>query len=271
MERGSMRRAGELTAEIAPPMRARDVAGRRGQDAALLAPRLIAADYKFLFQAIGDARRDAADVIAITSTSAYVGRAAALSVFLAAAEGDLPGARRMLAISMPVRPRVEPLAMRDDRYLESLNLYVKGIVEMTAGNRVEALGAFELALEAIAEWSQIGLERRSIRRAHVATLLAAATVEPDRARAESRALLARDLADALLHPTEQDFIARVLAVEARWISASYASESEIAHQRAREATALAQPLRSAGVGSWNALANRRLDDLVLWPAPQLSP
>ena len=50
------------------------------------------------------------------------------------------------------------------------------------------------------------------------------------------------------------------------LSAAYAENLAVGHQRARDAVDLAQPLRRAGVDSWNALAERRFDDLVMWPA-----
>jgi hypothetical protein len=256
MERGLMREAAELVAQIAPSTRARDVAGRRGQAATHIAPRLIAADYKFLFHRIGEARRDVEDVMGSTSAVADAQRAATLNLFLAVAEEDLARAQRLLpGVNAQMSSQTSTI---QDRHRESFALYVQGILAMTAGNRVGALAVFELALAAMERWSQIGFERRSIRRAQAAAQLAAAWVEPDLQRAKQRAASARVLADGLLQPTEQDFIARVLAVEARWASAYYASNETAAH----EAIDLAQPLRTAGVDSWTALADRRLDDLA---------
>lgn len=266
MERGSMREAASLAGQMAQPQRARFVATRRAEPLAL-APRLVAADYAFLFRGAAEGRRDAEDLAASLLAAAprssvpYADRARALAALLATSDGDITGARRMLASKeLPTSQfHVEPAGAYDRR--AAFHAYACGVVAMVAADRNAAATWFEVAISTIASWAKVGSERRSIHRAHAATLLAAAAVEADRRHAQEQAFTACIVADRLLGTTGEDYIARVLAVEARWACARYAADPTAALRHAHEAIELAQPLRTAAVESWTALADRRVDDL----------
>ncbi|HET9623143.1 MAG TPA: hypothetical protein VFP84_17340 [Kofleriaceae bacterium] len=265
MEYGAMKAAEDLVARMVKHSSPRDVVRRRGQLS--IVPQLVATDYQFLFDGVSDARRDLEDIASVKPQYGYryVDRARPLAALYAVLDHDHRGARRLLqtarreASSWPEDGN-EPTSVERARR-QSLLCYVGGIVEMASGNRAGALAELDTALHAMTQWSAAGLERRSLHRAITTTLLAAASVDLDRARALQHVQEAEQLADWLLGDPGEDCMARVLAVESRWARARLTSDAALAQQLAREAIELAQPLRATGVESWTALADRRLDDL----------
>jgi hypothetical protein len=261
MERGRMVEAGTLAKQLARPLPARKVAARpRYGDLRALSQGMVAADFAFLCEDIANARRDVEDAAARSDDPAGIASESILclsppfAALLAAAQGDLDGAERMLrgGTSSPVVGDVTPEAAPRQAAFEA---YAAGVVAIERGDRSAALAGFEHARQAIARWAQVGFDRRSLWRAHVATLLSACAVDDDPARAAASALEAEQRADTLLGDTGEDHLARVLAVLARRARMWNTTELPAARALAHEAAQLAAPLRADGVARWSALAD----------------
>lgn len=291
MESGHMARARALAAELAPPAPVRRVEERR-RDSRRLAERMVAADFAYIAddvaavrldlesavartgdRTVATALRDVEDAVARSADpdsvagSALLPRARPLAALLAAAQGDINGAERVLRGGSPL-PELAAGPPDAAARMAAFEAYAAGAVASARGHRRVARERFEASQREIDRWAAVGFDRRSLARARVAVLVAACAVDGDPERARATATEAADRAMVLLGSTGEDCIARVLAVEARWACARTAIDRSSAHQFAREAVELAQPLRAAGIESWTALADRRIDDLEAAPAAE---
>ncbi|WP_437839980.1 hypothetical protein [Sorangium sp. So ce1153] len=138
---------------------------------------------------------------------------------------------------------------------EAFHAVTSGLLAMVTGDPGGACTWFERARDLIADWSRLGLDRRSRLRAHSVVELLRTALLPD---GDQTVATARDLtrqAEALLGDTAEDHVSRVLAV---------AAHRELAHRLARvgasdarsaahRAAALAQPLGGLGVPAWDEL------------------
>jgi len=267
MERGSMATAGALAGWLAGSLRARKrEARRRGYgDPRILSRGMLAADFAFLGGDIANARRDVEDAVAWSNdpeaiaSESILSRARPLAALLAAAQSDLDGAERILrgAASPAAVDDAAPEAVHRQAAFEA---YAAGVVAIERGDRSTALAGFQYARQAIARWAQVGFDRRSLWRAHVATLLSACEVDDDPACAAASALEAEQRADTLLGDTGEDHIARVLAVLARRARMRNTTDPALLRTLAHEAVQLIAPLRADGVARWSALADACIRD-----------
>lgn len=266
MERGRMVEAGTLAEQLVRPLPVRKVAARpRDSDLRALSRGMVAADFAFLGEDIANARRNVEDAAARSddSTGMESGSILALArpfaALLAAAQGDLDGAERVLRGGAP-SPAVGDATPEAVPRQAAFEAYAAGVVATERGDRSAALARFEDARRAIARWAQVGFDRRSLWRAHVATLLSACAVDDDPARSAASALEAEQRAEALLGDTGEDHIARVLAVLARRARMRNTTDLPAARALAHEAAQLAAPLRADGVACWSVLADACMRD-----------
>jgi hypothetical protein len=133
--------------------------------------------------------------------------------------------------------------------------FTSGLIHADGQKLKAAVMWFTNARAHIARWSRTGLDRRSVHRASLAVDLAHATLDP---APTDPVVVARQLVEraiALLGPTAEDFIARVLAVEARRELARRLTDSNHAEAaaEAHRALDLARPLAGRGVPAWDAI------------------
>jgi hypothetical protein len=114
---------------------------------------------------------------------------------------------------------------------------------------------FSRARAHIVEWSRTSLDRRSLHRASLAVDLAHATLDPAPTDPVGVARRLVERAVKLLGDTAEDFIARVLAVEARRELARRLADrgDGEATAEAHRALDLARPLAGRGVPAWDAI------------------
>jgi hypothetical protein len=221
---------------------------------------MIAADFAFLGDDLASALRDVQDAVARSGDPALIAsgsiltRARPFAALLAVAQGDLHGADLVLrGAASPPAAGEEPLDAAPRQ--AAFAAYAAGVVASERGDRGTALARLEEARLAIARWAAVGFDRRSLWRAHVATLLSACAIDDDPARAGAWALEAQARSDALVGATGEDHIARVLAVLARHARSRHTADAAAARSLVHEAAEIAAPLSSDGVGRWSALAD----------------
>ena len=139
--------------------------------------------------------------------------------------------------------------------VSAFHAFASGLLQAEGQNPDGAFTWFTRAREHIAEWSRTGLDRRSLHRAALAVDLAQATLDPAPTDpvGVARQLVRR--AVVLLGDTAEDFIARVLAVEARRELARRLADrgDDDAKAEAHRALDLARPLAGRGVPAWDAI------------------
>ena len=177
-----------------------------------------------------------------------------LAALVELARGNRSRAVHLLSRRHPEMTRTKEPEMA--ARVSAFHAFVSGLLQAEGQNPEGAVMWFTRARAHIAEWSRTGLDRRSLHRASLAVDLACATL--DLAPSDHRVDVARQLvqrAVALLGDTAEDFIALVLAVEARRELAR-----RLADRGDREATAeahraldLARPLAGRGVPAWDAI------------------
>jgi len=139
--------------------------------------------------------------------------------------------------------------------VSAFHAFASGLLQAEGQNPEGAVKWFTCARDHLADWSRTGLDRRSLHRASVAIDLAHATVDPAPTDpvGVARQLVRR--AVGLLGDTAEDFIARILAVEAHRELARRLADSgdDDATAEARRAFDLARPLAGRSVPAWGAI------------------
>lgn len=139
--------------------------------------------------------------------------------------------------------------------VSAFHAFASGLLQVEGQNPEGAILWFTRARAHIVEWSRTGFDRRSLHRASLAVDLAHATLDPSPTDPVSVAGQLVQRAVVLLGDTAEDFIARVLAVEARRELARRlaARGSDEATAEAHRALDLARPLAGRGVPAWEAI------------------
>lgn len=186
------------------------------------------------------------------------------------ARGNLDSAARVLSRPRPEIKRTKEPEVLDRVY--AFHAFASGLLQADRQNPEGAIEWFARARTHIAAWSQTGLDRRSLHRASLAVDLAHATLDPapDDPVRVARQLVGRGV--RLLGDTAEDFIARVLAVEAhRELTRRLADSGDSkAIVEAHVAFETAGPLAGRGAPAWDMLlaaTEREALSFVTLPLP----
>ncbi len=222
--------------------------------------RLIRADRSFLAGGLQNAARylgiswkDGADPDCDDDESASSLRTDTLTALVELARGNRSRAVHVLSRKHPSfkRTREPDTSPR----VASFHAFASGLLQAEGQNPEGAVLWFTRARAHIAEWSRTGFDRRSLHRASLAVDLAHATLAPAPTDPVGVARQLVQRAIVLLGDTAEDFIARVLAVEARRELARCLADrgSDEATAEAHRALDLARPLAGRGVPAWEAI------------------
>jgi hypothetical protein len=190
-----------------------------------------------------------------------------LSALVGLARGDESGAIRASERQLPELGRTkEPETV--PRVL-AFHAVVSGALQVDREDAIGAAQWFTRARTLITEWGMTGLDRRSLHRASLAVDLAHAAVDPAPPDpiAVARQLVQR--ASTLLGPTGEDFIARVLAVQAaRELARRLVGHADAeAGEATRSALTLARPLAGHGVPAWDTIVATTEREASALPVP----
>jgi hypothetical protein len=190
-----------------------------------------------------------------------------LSALVDLARGDKSGAIRASERQYPELGRTKgPETV--PRVL-AFHAVVSGALQVDREDAPGATQWFTKARTHIAEWGKTGLDRRSLHRASLAVDLAHAAVDPAPPDpiAVARQLVQR--ASTLLGPTGEDFIARVLAVQAARELARRLADHDPQESASvtRSALTLARPLAGHGVPAWETIVTTAEREASALPVP----
>ncbi len=190
-----------------------------------------------------------------------------LSALVDLARGDRSGAIRALSRQHPEIGQTKERETKS-RVL-AFHAFVSGLLQADGERPEGAIQWFCRARDHITEWATIGLDRRSLHRASLAVDLAHAIVNPAPTDPIGVARKLVQRASSLLGPTEEDFVARVLAVEATRELARCLAVHDYAQaaEAIRSALTLARPLAGHGVPAWDAIAATAEREASALPAP----
>ncbi len=181
-------------------------------------------------------------------------RSHVLAALVELARGHRPRAVRLL--NSRYRESTRTTEPERSARLSAFHAFACGVLHVDGPNVEPAITRFTQARVHVATWSLTGFDRRSLHRASLAIDLAHATLDPapSDAVAVARQLVQRAI--ALLGDTSEDFIARVLAVEARAPLARRLADiggDDGASAETHRALDLARPLAGRGVPAWDAI------------------
>lgn len=192
------------------------------------------------------------DALRIDDKTAAEVRFDALRALVELARGD-----RLRAVSLLSHPR-PPIARTREPEMQhrvhAFHAYASGLVQAHGPGAEDAIDWFARARGHIAEWARTGLDRRSLRRASLAVDLAHAALDP---APDDPVVIARELVRRgveLLGDTAEDFVARVLTVEAHRELARRLANKQAAFEAAHRALELSRPLAGRGAPAWDAIA-----------------
>ncbi|MFS8065216.1 MAG: hypothetical protein ACMG6S_02470 [Byssovorax sp.] len=222
--------------------------------------RSICADYYFLTgrlqkaaKHLGGAFSDGADHDWRDDEIASALRTDTLTALVELARGNRSRAVHLLSRRHPEIKRTREPEM--SARVSAFHAFASGLLQAEGQNPEGAILWFTRARAQIAEWSRTGLDRRSLHRASLAVDLAHATLDPAPTDPVGVARQLVQRAVVLLGDTAEDFIARVLAVEARRELARRLADirDDEATAEAHRALDLAGPLAGRGVPAWETI------------------
>ena len=222
--------------------------------------RLIRADRSFLTGGLQNAARyigiswkDGVDNDCDDDEIASAIRTDTLTALVELARGNRSRAVHVLSRKHPSFKRTREPEM--SARVSAFHAFASGLLQAEGQNPEGAVLWFTRARAHIAAWSRTGLDRRSLHRASLAVDLAHATLDPAPTDPVGVARQLVERAVVLLGATAEDYVARVLAVEARRELARRLADrgSDEATAEAHRALDLARPLAGRGVPAWETI------------------